>query len=549
MNGITNLPQFYQDIMRSPFAAAAAAAHFAAAANTANNNNIQQIDKPPSTSMQQMSSTNHQMIPLNAQKNQYHQQQQQHPSQQFVNQMMQQQNLMAALQQHHNFNNSSGSNFQPIFRPQSPNNTSNNITPSSSYPYSSKQVPFYPSMDQVKSTINSLYFQQHQSQNIILENMMQIKQQNAVVSRGRGRPKRDTNTTTMQTNDDLNKNNAKASYDTSTKSLSPSVMSHASRRSVPNSPGSPNISVTSDHESRSRSPVSRSTKRSLNKKSNSSETNSTSTTARTSTPSKLISLNTDHSLSNGNNKRFNYTTDEISEAGTATEGVDDEDTHTEVYSSIFDDEEEENTNIEDEEVETIASIDDCNLEELDEELEDELLDEFVNEEDMNESDADTDLNKTNTTATGGNSSKLSNSNNKKSSKIASLKKSENKMTISSTKSTKMPKNSIKKDENSSVLNDKQQNLNKPLYDFTLQALEMSLYGYLRQQQSYQDSNEKLFTGHSISGIRMPTTFQQNQQMNSFQQQQLLANNSNFNLFQNFQQQQQLQNTKKGWLLS
>ena len=35
----------------------------------------------------------------------------------------------------------------------------------------------------------------------------------------------------------------------------------------------------------------------------------------------------------------------------------------------------------------------------------------------------------------------------------------------------------------------------PLYDFTLQALEMSLYGYLRQ-------TDPLYVGHAISGIRM-----------------------------------------------
>lgn len=36
----------------------------------------------------------------------------------------------------------------------------------------------------------------------------------------------------------------------------------------------------------------------------------------------------------------------------------------------------------------------------------------------------------------------------------------------------------------------------PLYDFTMQALEMSLYGYLRQ-------SDHLFNGHAISGLRFP----------------------------------------------
>ena len=41
----------------------------------------------------------------------------------------------------------------------------------------------------------------------------------------------------------------------------------------------------------------------------------------------------------------------------------------------------------------------------------------------------------------------------------------------------------------------QQQQRTPLYDFTLQALEMSLYGYLRQ-------TDPLYVGHAISGIRM-----------------------------------------------
>ena len=38
----------------------------------------------------------------------------------------------------------------------------------------------------------------------------------------------------------------------------------------------------------------------------------------------------------------------------------------------------------------------------------------------------------------------------------------------------------------------------PLYDFTMQALEMSLYGYLRQ-------TDPTFVGHAISGIRSMMT--------------------------------------------
>jgi hypothetical protein len=37
----------------------------------------------------------------------------------------------------------------------------------------------------------------------------------------------------------------------------------------------------------------------------------------------------------------------------------------------------------------------------------------------------------------------------------------------------------------------------PMFDFTLQALEMSLYGYLRQ-------TDPMFAGHAISGFRLPS---------------------------------------------
>ena len=39
----------------------------------------------------------------------------------------------------------------------------------------------------------------------------------------------------------------------------------------------------------------------------------------------------------------------------------------------------------------------------------------------------------------------------------------------------------------------------PVYDFTMQALEMSLYGYLRQ-------TDPMFASHAISGLRIPLCF-------------------------------------------
>ena len=58
-----------------------------------------------------------------------------------------------------------------------------------------------------------------------------------------------------------------------------------------------------------------------------------------------------------------------------------------------------------------------------------------------------------------------------------------------------------------------------MFDFTLQALEMSLYGYLRQ-------TDPLFNGHAISGLRLPPTF--NSLLQPSFQHQLLANNVNIN---------------------
>lgn len=50
-----------------------------------------------------------------------------------------------------------------------------------------------------------------------------------------------------------------------------------------------------------------------------------------------------------------------------------------------------------------------------------------------------------------------------------------------------------------VNNQQQNNPAGPAYDFSMQALEMSLYGYLRQ-------TDPMFASHAMSGLRVPPYF-------------------------------------------
>lgn len=52
---------------------------------------------------------------------------------------------------------------------------------------------------------------------------------------------------------------------------------------------------------------------------------------------------------------------------------------------------------------------------------------------------------------------------------------------------------------------KEDNLNNVIYDFTLQALEASLYGYLRQK-------DNIYHGHAISGFMLPSILPDKSQM-------------------------------------
>ena len=317
----------------------------------------------------------------------------------------------------------------------------------------------------MKTTLNSLYYQQqqqHQPLSIHLNKQYQTSSSLALAStRGRGRPKRiasEEKLTKLQTNTQQQVNNLRNE--------------------------SPNISVTSDPESRSRSPVIRSTPTNeiATTKRSTTDLNSTSTT-RTSTPSKLTE----------NTKRLNY--DDISNAN------EEEDTHTEVYSSIFDEEEDEDSD-EEEEEETGTIISDCNLEEIDqEENEEELMvDDIENETDI-----------TNSTT---NSTKLPKSSSKQ------IKSTPNK--------SKLMKNNLipikQSKQELTINNNNNDQSNRQHYDFTLQALEMSLFGYLRQQQQQHHQQDNQYQ-HAFSGIRIPNGFNP-----TFHHQQLLAK-SNTSLFQ------------------
>jgi hypothetical protein len=172
MNGITNLPQFYHDLMRSPFAAAAAAAHLTNTSSSNNNNtssnNISAITVPgvgvnnssmslPSPNKSQSAAANnsflnhlHQMSTLTQQ----HQQQQQ-------------QNLLLAQHQFQNFIKSSSSPSSAAQQQQAAAAAAASAAAAAhalSYsPYGkasffSPQTTTNASIEQLKSTFNGLYY-------------------------------------------------------------------------------------------------------------------------------------------------------------------------------------------------------------------------------------------------------------------------------------------------------------------------------------------------------------------------------------------------------
>ena len=450
MNSMTNLPQLYQDIMRSPYAAAAAAAHFA------NTNNPSLSPSPLQKSYlnptaNQFMHPNHnplaaamvaQAQAVQKQQQLQHQQQNQTANfaQNFVNHM--QQNLS---QQHQlQLQQQTQQAFNAMFRPQMPAN--NGQKPP--FPFQNQKSLFQPKEGPIKNEfqINNGLSVDVQQQNDQFNQNRQRKKQNPVstsmmynkpqtdkpkqpgllsssnsnssgLNRGRGRPPRRLDSITSKLNSTnsslLSNDNEKYQTSSLNKSFSPSRT---------NSSASP-----AQSGSRSRSPRSpRMSKSPTSKKMDDDGKNVT----RTSTPSKFSSHQQEAEI------------DEM------------DDQNTDIYSSIYEGE-------------------DRGEEEVDEELDidgegdEPTVDEPINEEDEQNEDED----ELNTTA--------------------------------STKSNRTSKSPL---ENGQVAKKRAQkqspaeantpNPARPVYDFTMQALEMSLYGYLRQ-------TDPMFVGHAISGLRMP----------------------------------------------
>lgn len=449
MNSMTNLPQLYQDIMRSPYAAAAAAAHFANTNNPSlSTSPLQKSYLNPTAS--QFMHPNHnplaaamvaQAQAVQKQQQLQHQQQNQTANfaQNFVNHM--QQNLS---QQHQlQLQQQTQQAFNAMFRPQMPSN--NGQKPP--FPFQNQKSLFQPKEGQIKSEFqinNGLSVDvQQQQQNDSFNQNRQRKKQNPVstsmmynnkpqtdklkqssllnsssnsnssgLNRGRGRPPRRLDSITSKLNSTnsslLSNDNEKYQTNSLNKSFSPSRT---------NSSASPAHSG-----SRSRSP--RSPRMSKSPSSKKMDEDGGKNVTRTSTPSKFSSNQHE------------------------TE-IDEDDQNTDIYSSIYEGE-------------------DRGEEEVDEELDiDGEGDEPINEEDELNEDED----ELNTTA--------------------------------STKSNRTSKSPLengqvakKRAQKSSPVDTNTPNPARPVYDFTMQALEMSLYGYLRQ-------TDPMFVGHAISGLRMP----------------------------------------------
>ena len=449
MNSMTNLPQLYQDIMRSPYAAAAAAAHFANTNNPSlSPSPLQKSYLNPTAS--QFMHPNHnplaaamvaQAQAVQKQQQLQHQQQNQTANfaQNFVNHM--QQNLS---QQHQlQLQQQTQQAFNAMFRPQMPSN--NGQKPP--FPFQNQKSLFQPKEGQIKSEFqinNGLSVDvQQQQQNDSFNQNRQRKKQNPVstsmmynnkpqtdklkqssllnsssnsnssgLNRGRGRPPRRLDSITSKLNSTnsslLSNDNEKYQTNSLNKSFSPSRT---------NSSASPAHSG-----SRSRSP--RSPRMSKSPSSKKMDEDGGKNVTRTSTPSKFSSNQHE------------------------TE-IDEDDQNTDIYSSIYEGE-------------------DRGEEEVDEELDiDGEGDDPINEEDELNEDED----ELNTTA--------------------------------STKSNRTSKSPLengqvakKRAQKSSPVDTNTPNPARPVYDFTMQALEMSLYGYLRQ-------TDPMFVGHAISGLRMP----------------------------------------------
>ena len=470
MNGMANLPQFYQDIMRSHFANAlnqqqslnnnlmghhSSMLNANQVANLSHLNNVQQQQQHQQSSM---------VAAVQAAQAQVHKQQQQQNH--FVNQMQTQ--MAAAAVAAANMN-------QQIYRPQ-PSQPSNLNGNAFQYPQKSFFMPS--NLEQIKSTINSFYYQQNNGNtgvatqrstqaealskdNLLLyqQNLMQQhienhskrlnfpkqqQQQSEQGNRGRGRPKRQTQE--------------------GTKKLTPSpTLSNVSRTTSPIS-----------DKSRSRSPpkdMSKLLKKHNSKQQHHSSPNtsqassshkidlSVNTSTRTSTPSKLVpELNESCNQLNQSDEKLKHEDDEF-----------DDRSHTDVYSSIYGGDEEANVDIDIEDDDEVNYTD--MLPDEEEEEEESILSAHETEEFENDTD---ELNATSST-----SKHLPKP-------LARIKSKELPIATTSSQS-------------------------RQVYDFTLQALEMSLYGYLRQ-------SDPMFASHAISGLRIPPAgFRSNQYTEMSQQ--------------------------------
>ncbi len=437
MNGMTNLPQFYQDIMRSHFVNALNQQQQMATLQAGTPQQQLQNTSPSGSSLLTTTSAQqHQQVAFFQQQQQQqmaaavaavqaHVQKQQHAN--YVNQIQAQMNAVAAAAAASAAQNSLKNTNQAHHLPVSNSNSNNPM----SFQYPQKSFFMPSNLDQIKTTINSFYQQHnqhatHPGSSISKENLLlhqqdlmqqqieqaskkhntlaraelnkakQIQLEQSQQNRGRGRPRRQLE--------------ARGNTPVKRSSPSPSASSTASGKA--NSPSS----------NKSRSPV-REYKQ--QKKSH------TENVTRTSTPSKFSD-----SL-------------EIEQGNCEQNSI--------ISKSELEEYEEANRDL--------SLYEGANQSEYidEEEIDEDMMEHIEEEEESLDSIKDEELNTTTST-------------------VMTSKSSRQHQTSNAHSSTGM--------------NGGHKPPNGPVYDFTMQALEMSLYGYLRQ-------TDPMFASHAISGLRIP----------------------------------------------
>ncbi len=435
MNGMANLPQFYQDMMRSHFVNAFNQHQQLATLQTGHVPQ-QQIHNASSSGASHLANTpaqQQQAVFFQQQQQQQmaaavaavqaHVQKQQHTN--YVNQIQAQMNAVAAAAAASVAQNSLKNTSQTHQMP------TTNLNSPIGFQYPQKSFFMPSNLDQIKNTINSFY-QQHNQQathpgtslskeNLLLHHQDLMQQQIEQASkkhntlarselnkakqiqqnRGRGRPRRQLELTNHL----------------SLKRSSPS--------SSPNSAESGKTESPRSNKSRSRSPV-----RNYKHQKKSHSENVT----RTSTPSKFSQNSDSLEIEQGNCEQNSI----ISKSG--TEEYDETNRDLSLYDY-------ENRN-----------------RDLEEEIDEDMLDNIDEEDESQNSIKEEELNTTSSTV----------------------------MTSKSSRQNRQDFNVQKMTEANGV----HKPSNKPVYDFTMQALEMSLYGYLRQ-------TDPKFASHAISGLRIP----------------------------------------------